>query len=164
MLMHENLLTMALGTLGAGVATSTPSKIDGARLQGVQLQKGWAEMSFKAKTTDNGPIVVGYAINLTNSEIAEFFNADPQLRNDPRASEEANSKVVPCWVIPKTGTATAPTPTPDSYTVRRIPVFSFKIVEGTALTWFSFNRDTAALDTGCVVALTALWMYKWLND
>ncbi len=40
MLLNESLLTMALGTLGAGVATSTPSKIDGARLQGAQLQKG----------------------------------------------------------------------------------------------------------------------------
>ncbi len=165
-LLSEDLLVGVASTLAAdtGIFFSPTSRHDASRLQGSKLRKGWCAWSWVGKTANEGPVILGYAIDLSVAELAEFFDADPQRSQDTGKSEQASRAVIPVAVIPKQCTASSSTPSYGDIRLQRMPVFSYHVKEGIDLKWFMYNRGSAALTTGLVVSGWAMWQAEWLND
>ncbi len=164
-LISDDLIIVTPGALATKSAVSTTSKIDSAHDQGVKIKKCFAKMEFRAKTVNEGPLIVGYcADNLTNAEIAEFFTADPQRFEDAGQSDPANRKVMPLWVIPHIATASAPVPQTDSLYLNEVRSPGFEVIEGSLIKWFAYNADTGTLTTGILIVIVAQWLVEWLRD
>lgn len=151
---------MGLSTLASGSVIEGTTKIDAAREQGVKITKLMAACDFTNKTSDEGPLVVGYAIgNMTAAEIAEALAADPQLNDDDVASEQANRKVVPVWYI-------AEQPSDNEDAVMKLEEISvpWDIAEGEAFTWWTLNNGPDTLTTGTIVNVWTTLVGEWLRD
>jgi len=74
--LHEQIIILA-GAMAANDAVSTNSRIDTARKQGFRLVKSMVAVTFEGKTTDQGPLSYGFAMNLSTQEIEDAVEADP---------------------------------------------------------------------------------------
>ncbi len=157
----QDEVQITVGTLGAGVAISGQSKIDGGRLQGARIKKIKYAMTYSGKTDNEGPIVFGLAVGLTNTEIALAMNADPQGISDDTEVDRGNLKCFPLEFIPKDGIESAVSA--GNVMFVEIEDWPFKeIPEGTTLQWFIFS-DTA-LTSGMIVDVRAVEVTDWLRD
>ncbi len=167
-LIVDNSLVLNLGTLGSKAAIQLNTKIDGSRRQGCKISKVKASFNWKAKTNDEGPILVGLAANLSQTEVAEMLTADPQQYEDPGASEEGNRRVFPIWVIPKKGAdqwqSTFANQDALGYRMADVGLPSWTLNEDEALTWWAFNADSAALTTGTRLEFTDIIVTTWERD
>ncbi len=165
-LVHDERLTITLGALATKAAILVNTPIDALREQGCRLKKVKAWMEYNGHTNTEGPIIVGLAAGLSNAEIAEALSADPQHWKDISASEEANRRVYPVWVISSngqlSGSSTAVQFEPGR--LRNIGVPSWLIIEGEALSWFAFNSFTSDLSTGTIVDIVTTYVTTWESD
>lgn len=152
----QNFSVAALAT--RDVVTST-SVLDASMLHGSQVKMCKAAATVDAHTTNQGPILVGLARGLSDAEIEECLEADPQKFEDVPAGEEANRAVWPIWFFPPA----EETSLRNIMRVSRIP-FPFKRrEEGTSFVWWAYNLDTISLSAGAV-QIWASWVTEWLRD
>ncbi len=160
---YDNVI-IALSTLAAGAVLTSPLKIDGARENGIRLQKMKAQMSFRGLTDGEGPVVIGLATTDPSvTEIAEVFTADPQKPEDIPASEQVMRKIFPIWMIGKAELNSVTRGVKNEYTEIQFPWKN--IEEGTGLKWFAVNLDASAtLTTGGVIEIVSVTIGTWLDD
>lgn len=149
-----------VGTLGANTATLGATKIDTSRLQGCKPRKIEFSLDYGGKTTAEGPIIVGLSNNLTVGEIAELFAADPQLAQDPGASEQSQRPLMILGICGRIRTAADATSA--QWKSRSWPGWHVK--EGESLDVFIYNADSSPLTGGTTVSLAHRILGDWLND
>ncbi len=165
---HNKAVTLGVtlitvGALGSLAAITGSSKIDASRLQGSRVVKIRAHMEFLAKTSGEGPWVVGYNIDTTTQETADALNADPQHRSDPSGLAQQN-KVVPIWVIPFSATASLTTLESHEMEMHDIYLPYKDVIEGSQLNWFVFNLEAATQTSGAAVRITHVIVEEWRAD
>ncbi len=160
---HDAETLLTLGALGQSTASIVNTKTDGSNEQGIKLKTLKGAMYFDGKTTAEGPIAIGIAAGLSASEIAEAFTADPQRHEDPNASEAANRKVFPIWLISRRSTQSNDDISDNVRSIRDLRAPTWTLDESEALVWFAFNYG-AALTTGTIIRLTSHRVIDWERD
>ncbi len=158
--------SLSLGTLGGDTAITDATRIDSSREQGCVIDKMLAYSHLQAKTAGEGPLLAGFCIELSASEIAEVFSADPQRYNDPNSTEAANRRLLVVWSY-GAGPTDIPGPThgtPPIYEWRDVRFPSWVIAEGEDLSYFVYNTQGTALTTGTVMDWGFLAITKWETD
>ncbi len=133
-------ISQALGTLAQNVALSVGTRIDAARLMGTRIKRFEYAVSFRGKTAAEGPIIWGFARGgVSQTEIVDFINADPQSSLDTPAIDEAQLDVYPIGIF---GLEQTNAPGADSDHVMEYKQFSWpwkKMPEGDQLNVFFMN-------------------------
>ncbi len=152
--------SVTVGALATITVAGSATNIDAARLQGVRIKKIRGNVSWFGKTTLEGPVMYGLAsIDLSNSEIAEALNADPQSENDQPASDRGNRKVVPMGIIPRATEV-------DGRNMRSFMniTWPWKVIPvGSGLKIWVFNLDTSTLTTGMEVKFNLAIVQEWIR-
>ncbi len=146
----------ALTTLSSAAVTA---KLDAAREQGVKILRMKAALGFNSKTIDEGPLLVGFALGLSATEISEALAADPQSMLVQPEMEHAQRRVYPMWLIPSGMT--------DSEIVQKledVPIPWKEIPEGVGYNLFVHNLDTGTLTTGTQIEVVVASVMEWLDD
>ncbi len=149
---------ISLGTLAAGIAKQSDSRIDGARLQGFCVLRTEWFVTVKALTAGEGPLLLTLAHDLTTAEVQETIGADPQRSNDPESS--ARSKQ-PLWPLTHLFNKTD---TGSLIMDKGVTKIGWSIPEGTALKWGIVNVSANDLTTGATLFVTAKHFGVWLKD
>ncbi len=153
--------SLALSTLAALTAVTGALNVDGARLEGMKIKKWKGAFTFDGKTTAEGPIVYGLSQDLSPTEVAEFFTADPQHTDDVPSVERANRKVFPMGIITRGSTESDLTQTKLHNLRWPWP----EIREGHGISIFAFNANiAAALTTGTILDFQSIMVGEWLDD
>ncbi len=148
----------ALGTLGAFTAQVATTKIDASRGQGVFVPWVMMQISFRAKTVGEGPIIWGVS-NMSAAEIGERWIADPQNEASKGPLEEARRGYFKILGAISGGDAANLSDAPP--TLYKLGV---TVIEGALLRPFFLNSDDSALTTGTVVEGFAMWAQRWIRD
>ncbi len=163
MVKHMNISTarITVGGLAAGAAVTTGTKIDASRLQGTRIHKMKYHFSFIGKTADEGPLVLGFhRANISATEIAEFYAADPQSSLDVPGIDQANFDVYPAVLIARQQTATAPIP--DHMDGWRTLNWPWKnLPEDDAMNIHVCNISAGTVATGIFVDATVLFVEEF---
>ncbi len=134
--------------------------IDGSRTQGVRIKKMMGAVTWEGKTTIEGPLLYGIAtIDLSNAEIEEALEADPQGENDQPASDQGNRQVFPLGLIPASVLISAA----HTQHYRRWNWPWKTIPEGSGLKFWVQNLDSATLTTGTLVNFSCVIVQEWLR-
>ncbi len=151
---------LALSTLGSQTALlSSDSPVDANNERGFRISKIEYWLEYKGKTTDEGPIWVGF----TSEDAAGVKTALQSRPTGITPQEKANAKL-PVWPV-----ALIPRPATNIQSGEVIPMsekklnWSFK--EGEFCEFFAFNcNESSALTTGTILHMTAKIFGVWLND
>lgn len=157
---------LALGALVARTAITSSLTIDASRSQGVILKQLKGAWHWINKTLLEGPIIVGFSIDLSAAEVAEAINADPQHINDIPATERANRKVFPLFQTDHAGTVGMypDEGSGDAASYKEVNLPWKQILEGQGLQFFCFNADTTDLTTGMIIEFNWVAVQEWLRD
>ncbi len=156
----HNTFDFSVGGLTAPAVSVATLRIDASRLQGCRIKKWKAQMSFDGKTDGEGIFIVGFSHGLTNTEILEALQADPQGENDIPAMEEANRPIYPMWVIAKDGVETFR----DNHRAFEEVKYPWKTIpEGVDLQLWCF-ASSDDLTTGMFIRTAHVWVTEWLRD
>ncbi len=151
---------ITLGALAANDTIIANTPLDGSREQGFRIKQLKATCTFKNKTGGEGPIGVGFAKDLTNAEVEEALEADPQDQHDVPAVEQGNRRVFPIWTIGEAETGIGQ----PVYHLREVRFPWKEFLEGEGLQVFAHNWDDTVLTTGTRVHITVVVVYEWLKD
>ena len=157
---QHSIVELGLGALATLGVASANLPIDNARENGTRLKKWNYAITWKDKTSLEGPIRWGFARGLTSTEIKEALDADPSGLIDIPATEQANRDVIPMGVIPA-GVAVAS----EEQQIMRSARFPWKETpEGTGLQLWAQNIDGSTLTTGMLVTLSSSFVFDWMED
>ncbi len=116
-------------------------------------------LSIQGLTSNEGPILVGLAHDLTVAEIDEAFDGDPQRNADPNLEEQAHRPVWPLDMFFNNSAGNG------KLLGNGVVKIGWSVPEGTQLKWFARNQEIAnALTTGAVFKITAKHFGVWLKD
>ncbi len=122
------------------------------------MKKLKAAFLLTGVTGDEGPIMFGFATELTAVEIAEALLADPQFMDDVPASERGNRKIM---LVGMFGVSTQIEMNQMLRTIR----YPWKLVpEGQTLKWWVANFSGATLTTGAVAHMNGVAVTEWERD
>ncbi len=156
-------VNITLSTLAAGAVLKGALKIDGSREQGVRITKMKAACGIFGLPANDGPVVIGLTNqDLSVTEIAECFAADPQKPDDVPGSEQSMRQVFPIWFSQIQGVVN--TGVNGLRTYQNIAYPWKEVQEGDGLAWFVINLDGVALGTGGVVSIASVTIGDWLGD
>ncbi len=150
--------TTALGALASNTAIIVNTNVDASRDQGVRIKQLKAAYGLQGHTAGDGPILFGWATELTAVEIAEALTADPQGIDDTDASDKGNRKVM---VVGRFSLLEAHSPDDQFY--REVHYPWKEVPEGSTLKFFVFNAGST-LTTGSFATMTAVVVQEWLRD
>ncbi len=150
-----------LGALASGAITSVNTKLDAARGQGFFLKSfGWTG-EYIAKTASEGPILWGWSLNMTATEI------NVKLNNDPSSDADAPARGGSMWMRPQGmirfgGTAGAlHGGNGEDWVTRQNVMWSLR--EGQAMNLWARNIGTILTD-GASLNVSLDYIGKWLRD
>jgi len=150
-----------LGALASGAITSVNTKLDAARGQGFFLKSfGWTG-EYVAKTASEGPILWGWSLNMTATEINVLLNNDPSSRSDAPA-RGGNMWMRYGGMIRFGGTAGALHGGNGEDTHTRENVM-WSLDEGQAMNLWARNIGTILTD-GASLNVACDYIGNWLND
>ncbi len=141
----HDVFEIDLTALAAGDAKILNGKVDASLLQGVRIRQMKAAALIE-QTAARGPIEVGFCTGLSDAEVEECIEADPQGIADVPAVEQANRKVFPVWLFPSSDSL-------QSQNVQKFREVSFpwkEINEGQSLSAYAYNHDTVATILGVI--------------
>ncbi len=153
--------SLAVGALGNLDVIAANSQIDASRAQGFRITKSKMLFTYEAKTTAEGPLVVGIAMNVTAAGIEAAIEADPQSRNADNAKGEGVF-IKPLFILPKPATELAA----DSQRLEFEMSYGkngWSIPEGQDFKVWVYNLG-AALTSGTIVRMFAEHFGLWLRD
>ncbi len=157
----HSFTTITLGALASlDAVVVEDGKIDASRLEGFRLIKTQYWMDYKAKTANEGPVLIGFAMNQNAAEIEEALEADPQQRADIPEGEQTMRPVFPLEVVPFAPTSQVA----DGFAVRGEQISRWSMPEGKGLSWFAYNFGPAVLTTGGIIVIYAKHFGVWLRD
>ncbi len=158
---HEQVSIDVTGLTSANVIGDV-TKIDGARNQGVHIdQIKWAAR-WQQFTTLEGGVQVGLSVGdgLTDAQVEEALEADPQSDSDVPATEQSLRKVFPLFMVPDSTEL-------DSHQqmeFRSIDRWPFKdLNEDEALKTYAYNTSGTTLTSG-LIKLDMVITGRWLRD
>lgn len=158
-ILYDNV-EIALGGLAAGDAISADSRIDNSRLNGFRVMKTEYWLDYYDKTTDEGPIMVGFSMNHSVAEVEEAFEADPQASTDDTNNFRAKRPIWPLEMIARDSTELG---SGDQRSGSITPRWSCP--EGNTAIWWAYNCDlTNPITTGTKVRIFAKHYGVWLRD
>ncbi len=150
-------VNIAPGTLAEDSFKSTASKIDASRLQGFRVLKTEYFGAVNGMTTGEGPLVLVLAHDMSQVEMKECFDANPQRSNDLAASEQARRPMWPLEILQANSDGDG------KAFFQGVAKIGWSIPEGTDLFWAVVNLG-AALTTGATVRILAKHFGVWLKD
>ncbi len=159
-ILSSNML-LALGALAAKDMTIVSDEnIDISQEQGFRVLKSLVWISVQGLTSPEGPVLLGAAgPGINAAELEEAIEAKPTAPWDVTASEEAMRVY---WPLGLVAAGSNDRPLNDGVAIEFKPRWSFP--EGSAMNWFAYNLDTAALQTGGIVHFFAKHFGVWLKD
>ncbi len=164
----DEVVNLALSTLGAKAAILSSLNLDSSREQGMHCI--WCKLAgfFAGKTATEGPILFGLCANLTAGELAAILADDPQNRSVVTSTGPG------AWYLPISmigldaleGDALAGQGDENVQGTSRVTKYMVKwtIPEGKDLSVFAYNLGSGALTTGMTFNLFATWFGAWLRD
>ncbi len=154
---HDVVFT--LGALAANDAIAGVTKLDGTRERGYYLHRLRILGEFVAKTSSEGPITWGIAINMSAAQVEAHVEDDPQggILDTPTMQH-------PQWLLPlgmiRTSENAGPLARNQNWldiSVRR------NVVEGGTLLLWAYNHQVI-LTSGTLLNMFIMQVGKWLND
>ncbi len=152
-------VTITLSTLGAAAAIVAQSRIDAARLHGFRVLKTEYFIEATGKTSGEGPIMIGLAVDVTATGVKNAIESDPQSTGDEVGQAEALTPVWPLKMLPKAFT----NGDIGEYVSMRSVNPGWSVPEGLGMQWWAFNMG-ASLTTGTVIRIFAKHFGVWLRD
>ncbi len=149
-----------MSTLANLTALIGNTNIDSSRESGVLLKQLKAAYAMVGLTAGEGPIIYGWCLNLTATEVAEAMNADPQFIEDVNDVDLANRKVFPVGIF---GMGVN-TPLNADLKYQEVHFPWKEIPEGSTLKWFVFNASGSTLTTGATALMVGSVVQVWLRD
>ncbi len=151
---------LQVGNLSAQGVNSVNLPIDNARENGTRIKKWRYALTWKDKTSLEGPLIWGFSRGLTGTEIKEALDADPNGMIDVPATEHGNRDVIPMGMIPAAVAVAS-----EEQQILREARFPWKEVpEGTGLQMWVQNYDGSQLTAGWIVTLHSTFVYDWMED
>ncbi len=168
LLQLDEVIDLTLGTLGAKIAILSNSNVDTGRNSGFHII--WVNIAgfFSGKTTTEGPILIGFACNVSAIELAAILADDPQAGSDPTKTGPG-SWYHPLLLIGVDAVEGAITPEQGATNVQAQSHFhkimvKWTVPENNAFSMFAYNLDTGALTTGMAIKATIQFFGAWLRD
>ncbi len=155
-------INLGLGTLAAGAIIAANSRIDQTRLQGYRILKSQYVFVCTGLTSDEGPLRMLFAHDLTNTEAEEAIGADPQRSNDPTNDASARTKR-PLWPLDN-GVFFQNAEGNGRLVAQGEIKLGWSIQEGTVLKFMVENFSGNALTTGATVTGRVKHFGVWLRD
>lgn len=155
---------LSLGALAAETTAVTPLKPDTAREQGAEIVKVKAHWGLDGKTTDEGPIIIGFSAGLTGQEITDSIRSDPTSFTDASEFSDSRRRLYPWAVINYGATSKSGEGTLHSALEWLKDFPKWDIIEGSALSFWAHNCASQALTTGAKVYYEARITQRWLKD
>ncbi len=157
-ILHGTIVS-TIASLAAGGVNSIVTKIDAARNRGFRVLKIEGFVAIKAGVVDEH-VVFGLAgPNLTNTEVKEALDADPQDPNDIPANEQAMRPVWPLTMLQGEAAQVAVRPTAFSLNPR------WSYPEETFMSFYVQNPDDSAISAGSQQIIGSWKAFGvWLND
>ncbi len=140
------IIDMDLASLANLTAVQQVTIIDAARLQGCVPTHLEFVIEFVGKPTATGPLVYGVAETLSNTEIAQWFTADPQHSDEPAASEISKRHLLILGYIGKQATTSLGSTSQGVGTMLEPKLKTWPgwhVIEGEAWNFFVFNFGVA---------------------
>ncbi len=157
----HNTIELDMSTAATLAVVVAPTKIDTGREQGARIKQMKSALSWKDKPTTMGPLLAGFSVGLTNTQIAEALLADPVSdKTNVEASEQSNRRVFPVWLIPA-GIAVA---SEELQELKEIHFPWKEIDEGTGLDFWVQNLDGSTLTGNTLVTTQIAFVTEWLRD
>ncbi len=162
---HSSVKEAALGALAANTAIEVLPVLTSNR-QGAKISKCKFHAEMKGKTANQGPILVGLSAGVSIAEVAEALLASPVQFEDPGASEQANRKMYPVFVIgdAATGMGNPASQILNHLMYKHTGVPSWLINEDETFRWWAFNTDSAPLTSGTLISVECVTVYQWERD
>ncbi len=120
-------------------------------------------IGVSAKTSTNGPLQFGWAVDLSADEIRLGMIMDPQHSNETPEMEFTERAIKPVGWIDTTITTTHATPDIATRPMSSVKFPRWEIIEGTALSFWIMNWG-AAMTTGCIINVIQGFRQAWLSD
>ncbi len=152
------LVVLTAGALASGDFLIAGSKIDASRIQGFRILKTQYFMSMRGATTGQGGLLVGMSHALSNSELGEMLDANPQRPKDTAASEQARRPAWPLEILMANADGDG------RVSAQGEAKIGWSIQEGTGLDWWLMNASNSTLTTGAVIVVIAKHFGVWLKD
>ncbi len=158
-------LTLTLSTLGAASVISVDSSIDGSRLQGFRVTKSRIFITMSGKTTAEGPIALGVALNFESvAAIKAALESDPTGQQ----SDDDRGKGTFIRMLDTVGLVPTVFPSSDEGTGKMYEISygknGWSIPEGRSMRFYAHNLFGSALTTGTQFQITAEHFGVWLRD
>ncbi len=158
-------LDLAIGALLANGVAKVASSIDTSRENGFRIVKSRIFVTMTGKTTAEGPIFFGVALNFESaSAIALALLADPTLRT----SDISRGKATYIQILQKVGLVPTVFPSSDEGVGKMFEISygknGWSIPEGAEWAFFAFNTDASTLTTGTAFQVTCEHFGVWLRD
>ncbi len=154
-----------VGTLASLSAAVVGTKIDAARLNGCSVQRLKYNMDYDGKVagTASGPLLYGLVLELSVTEIAEFFAADPQSRVDEAALEESQRRILVLGAIGQSQLSGQEAGEVSAMKRGKWP--GWPIIEGEGVSHFIFNRNPGdPMPTGMFFQIYTEMYGEWARD
>ncbi len=158
---HEQVSIDVSGLTSANVIGDV-TKIDGARKQGVRIKQIKYAARWQQFTTLEGGVQIGLSVGdgLTDAEVEEALEADPQSDSDQPAQERSERKVFPLFMVPDSTQLDSD----QQMEFRAIDRWPFKeLNENEALKTYAYNTSGSTLTSG-LVKLDLVITGEWLRD
>ncbi len=146
------LTTLNLITLG--------TRLDTSKEQGFRISKTRFLISWSAKTTLEGPVVLGASTGMNAAEVEEAVESDPQAMFDIPGKEQAAR---PHWPLCIVGAVTEV----NGVINNGLPFdrkFNWSIREGAGFDLWAYNMSTGSITTGMLFHVFMEHFGVWLRD
>ncbi len=155
--------TSNLSTLGQQTVLLESTKLDGSRTQGTRLLAVRGLIALSGKTSGDGPLIVGFSMGLSITQVKEWVENDPQRKSAAVEMEIASRRAWPVVHFPSGVTTSSTTPSPPDSMYQRYFVPSWNIFESDNLQLFTYNYG-GALNTGSIVRWALSFKLRWIID
>ncbi len=161
---YDQELDFALGALAAGDVILQETKIDSSRAAAWFMKWLMWSAFFTGKTTDEGPIVIGFSANMNAQEVEDWMEADAQSRADNPDKVPAGW-IRPLFMIGKSPTAgsvcLSGTNLVSPMTFLQV---NWSILEAQAFSVWARNQDASGLTTGTALVFHNQYAGRWIRD
>ncbi len=159
-------LPLPVGALAAGAAVIANSRIDAARENGFRIVKSQLFLTLTGKTTAEGPIAFGVAMNVPNAAaITAILDADPSdSKADISRGEGVFVKILGVLGLLETSFPPISRDGPGWMMEISYGKNGWSIPEGRGLVYWARNNDGSALTTGTILTFSAEHFGVWLRD
>ncbi len=159
-LQYDQRIDQAIGALASATAILLGTKIDASRENGFKIFKAKINLTYRAKTVDEGPLMWGLCCNVADAAAIKGILEDDEQSSfgDPEIGGGEWLKIL--GYIPRGATASDLERAEEMIGTK----INWVIPEGSKMNVFVFNMDDAAITTGTLLDYSINWSGVWLRD